>query len=179
MSDKKETAETGGGAAGKAASDQKASSPSSKEKRSRGKLESSAQGPRQEHIPSKPAQFTDMMRERAEKLATLRRGWFDEFTWGALGGLIASIPGLVHTVSDVEWQHFSLNADQSVDSAIFLFFLALTLSAFFRSGNKGPSAMEYLDHHFGQDADGFAREPRIIRVRRWFAQRWTELTKPL
>lgn len=108
-------------------------------------------GPEYKWIPPKVSPYTEFSRDRAEKLATLRRGRWDEFTWAAIGGFAASVPGTAHTVSNViPKQPFSLSLSESVDLAITLVFVVLLGVALF-GRNRGQTSMEYLEEHFGTD----------------------------
>src|SRR5262249_36839314 len=94
--------------------------------------------------------------------ATLRRGRFDEFTWAAISGFAASLPSTIHSIVVVRARpEFSLSLPEAVDFAVSLVFVVLLMVALFR--NRGPSAMEYLVRHYGEDRDAEPTKPS------WFA----------
>jgi hypothetical protein len=102
-------------------------------------------------VPPKESQYTELTRDRAERLATLRRGWFDEFTWAAIGGLTASLPSSVHSFIDVRaLANFSLSLPQATDFGVTLVFLTMTIVALI-SRKRGMTSMRYLESHFGPD----------------------------
>src|SRR5262245_29362695 len=75
--------------------------------------------PASKFIRPKVSPYTEFSRDRAEKLATLRRGKVDEFTWAAIGGFLASVPGTAHSIVDVHGAgNFSLSFSQFVDFAV-------------------------------------------------------------
>lgn len=116
-------------------------------------------GPMNKHIPPKASLYTELTRDRAEKLATLRRGRFDEFTWAAMTGFVASLPAAVHSYIEVKQQNaFSLSLPQAVDFGVLLIFLTLTIVTLL-SRNSGMTSMEYLEHHFGPDPDAPQKRP--------------------
>ena len=121
-------------------------------------------GPVSTRIPPKPSPYTELTRERAEKLATLRRGRFDEFTWAALTGLLATIPSTAHSLSVVFSRNkFFLELSEAVDLGMMLIFVVLVAVAFMSGKNRGPTSMQYLERHFGKDPD--AEPPR----RHWWS----------
>jgi hypothetical protein len=114
-------------------------------------------GPMNKRIPPRESPYTELTRDRAEKLATLRRGWFDEFTWAAMTGLVASLPSAVHSFMEVRVVHpFALSLPQAVDFCVVIVFLTLTVATLF-SRNRGPTSMQYLEKHFGPDPDASPR----------------------
>jgi hypothetical protein len=111
-----------------------------------------------ERVPSKPSQWTELLRERAEKLATLRRGWLDEFCWAAIGGLAASIPSAAHSVSEiVDKKATTITFPQAMDFGVLLIFATLTLAALI-SRKRGPTSLQYLEQHYGPDPSAPKRE---------------------
>jgi hypothetical protein len=121
-------------------------------------------GPVSKRIPPKESQYTELTRERAEKLATLRRGRFDEFTWAAIGGLAASLPSTAHSYTEVRTLAvFSLSLPQAVDFGVTLVFLTMVIVALV-SRKRGMTSMQYLERHFGPDPDA---PPRKV----WFMRR--------
>jgi hypothetical protein len=108
-------------------------------------------GPMQKRIPPKESHYTELTRDRAEKLATLRRGWFDEFTWASIGGLTASLPSTVHSYVEVRpLPIFSLSLPQATDFGVTLIFFTMTIVALL-SRKRGMTSMRYLESHFGPD----------------------------
>lgn len=116
-------------------------------------------GPKNEHIPPKNSQYTEITRERAEKLATLRRGRFDEFTWAVFTGLVASLPSALDSYLEViSKPTFSLDATESINFALLVVFLTLCAVAYFKGQKDGLSSMEYLELHFGKDPDAVPKK---------------------
>lgn len=116
-------------------------------------------GPMNRRITPKESQYTELTRDRAEKLATLRRGRFDEVTWAAFTGFAASLPSAIHSLMEVvDKPVFSLSLPETVDLGVALIFLTISVMALF-SRNKGPTSMQYLEHHFGPDPDAVPRRP--------------------
>jgi hypothetical protein len=110
-------------------------------------------------VPPKPSTYTELSRDRAEKLATLPRGKFDEFTWAAVTGLLASLPSSIHSFVDLRQAAvFSLSLPQSVDFGVSLIFVTLTIVALVSRGRE-QSSMEYLERHFGPDLDAPLKRP--------------------
>ena len=108
--------------------------------------------PKGKRIPPLPLEWTELTRDRAEKLATLPRGRLDEFTWAAISGLVASAPGTAHTIATLRESKttFSLSLPQATDFAVTLVFLVLLSVAIFSKHNRLTS-MQYLERHFGPD----------------------------
>ena len=123
-------------------------------------------GPMNKHIPPRPSVYTELPRDRAEKLATLRRGKLDEFTWAAMGGLAASLPRTASSIADVIAQKtFSLSLPQFTDFVVTIIFLTLCGVAAL-SRNRGTTSMQYLDQHFGPDPDARSPKPWFSRLRK-------------
>src|SRR5262245_40781027 len=119
-------------------------------------------------IPPKASIYTELTRERAEKLATLRRGRLNEFTWASISGLAASIPSTTHSWAEVMAKpEFSLSFPQAIDFAVSLIFLVLLTVALVSGQNRGLTSMQYLERHFGADPDA---EPSRPLFRRLFAR---------
>ncbi len=133
--------------------------------RKRARMPSSGGGPMTKRIPPRASTYTELPRDRAEKLATLRRGPLDEFTWAAIGGLAASFPSAAHSYSVVmSRKEFSLSLPEAVDFGVLLIFLVLAAVAFTSGRNRGQTSMQYLERHFGKDPD--AEPPR----RHWWSR---------
>lgn len=108
-------------------------------------------GPVSKLVPPKESQYTELTRDRAEKLATLRRGWFDEFTWASIGGLTASLPSTIHSYIGVrDLALFTLTLPQATDFGVTLVFLTMVVVALV-SRKRGMTSMKYLESHFGPD----------------------------
>src|SRR5262249_39220188 len=96
-----------------------------------------------------------------EKLATLRRGKLDEFSWASITGLAASLPAMAHSWALVAARsEFSLHLPEFVDFGVTLVFLVLTAVALI-SGNRGPTSIQYLEAQFGADPDA-------MPIKRWW-----------
>jgi hypothetical protein len=109
-------------------------------------------------IPPKASIYTELTRERAEKLATLRRGRFDEFMWASITGFVASIPSAIHSGSLVMSRNASsIEFPEAIDFGITLIFAVLVAVASFSWKNRGLTSIEYLETHFGQDPDASPR----------------------
>lgn len=122
-------------------------------------------GPMNERVKPKPSQFTELTRDRAERLATTRRGWFDEFTWAAIGGFFAALPSAIHSYMEVRArQPLSFSLPQMVDFGVLLIFVVLLIVAFVYGKNRGLNSMQYLEKHYGIDPDA---EPVRMRHRWW------------
>jgi hypothetical protein len=111
-------------------------------------------------IPPKASAYTEFSRERALRLATLRRGPLDEFTWAALTGLGASLPSTAHSAAEIyAATTFSLSLPQSIDFGVTLIFFTLLMVAIFSRRNRGMTSVQYLEHHFGPDPEEPPRKP--------------------
>lgn len=143
-------------------------------------------GPLSKHVPPKESPYTELTRDRAEKLATLRRGWVDEFTWAAISGLFAALPGAGQSLMEALANKVTSKAHilvftptEDVNFAAFLVFAVLILVAFFRKENRGLNSMKYLELHYGDDPNIPKRKPFITRCRLWFEEKHKELFGPL
>lgn len=99
-------------------------------------------------------QYTDLIWERAEKLAKLPRHRISEFGWAAVGGLAGSLPNAVDAILQILTQArkgsggmFLISWHQLMDCGVFLFFLLLTSFAL-ASGRSEPTSVEFLHSLF-------------------------------
>ena len=99
------------------------------------------------HITPHPSEILHMPVERAQALATLPRNKLSEFCWAAIAGLVGALPSAVEALFSAFGGDApgGLTAFQTVQVAIAVVFLTLTIAALVQQGKTQMTAMDYLN----------------------------------